>query len=137
WVSTLLLIFSGGDAMWLASALHFKACVAGGVALIAPVFLPCASCRYYCFDVGCGFGSSNLRVFFSYDDIVGLCHYLVPSVVEAVSTLHSRFEEAFLSGSWQSSGLPAPLLVPWFELASLPFVALTSSLTINVLMFLY
>ncbi|KAF3583219.1 hypothetical protein F2Q69_00026269 [Brassica cretica] len=46
WVSTLLVVVFSGGVLWLASALHFETCVTGGVALLAPVTPPCASCRY-------------------------------------------------------------------------------------------
>ncbi|CAN6878068.1 unnamed protein product, partial [Brassica oleracea] len=136
WVSTLLVVVFSGGVLWLASALHFGTCVTGGVALLAPVIPPCASCRVYTVTEG-GFGGGNLQVSLSYDGIVGWCHNLVSPVVEAVGTVHPRFEGAFLSGSWQPSGLPAPFPSSWSEPASLYVVALTSALASSEFIYLY
>ncbi|KAL0752044.1 hypothetical protein Bca101_034047 [Brassica carinata] len=108
----------------------------GGVALLPPVFPPCASCRVYTVTEG-GFVGGNLQVFLSYDDIVGWCRNLVSPVVEAVGTVHPRFEGAFLSGSWQPSGLPAPFPSSWSEPASFSVVALTSALASPEFIYLY
>ncbi|KAF2555432.1 hypothetical protein F2Q68_00013171 [Brassica cretica] len=56
---------------------------------------------------------------------------------EAVGTVHPRFEGAFLSGSWQPSGLPAPFPSSWSEPASLYVVALTSALAPPEFIYLY
>ncbi|WZZ68484.1 hypothetical protein YC2023_079854 [Brassica napus] len=52
-----------------------------------------------------GLEGGNLRERLLNDGIAGLCHYLVPLVVEAVGIVQSRFEGAFLSGSRQPSTL--------------------------------
>ena len=73
-----------GCQLGICVVLSFDVSCSGGVYPSGPFVLYEPSVkRVYTVTVG-GFGSSNLRVFLSYEGIVGLCHYLVPSVVVRV-----------------------------------------------------
>ncbi|KAF3582064.1 hypothetical protein DY000_02035072 [Brassica cretica] len=130
---------SGGSELQFASVFRFTVLSSDGVALHTPFCSPVGFCavgsrftskpvtadpevvyppgplvlyelsvkRVYMVSVD-GQEGGNLRICLPNDGIIGWCHNLVPPVVVS-DGLVSRFEGAFLSGSWQPSTFPALL----------------------------